>query len=244
MLTAVPESSKMKFLEIKNHFTRMSNEMCAVIESYYIWAALTFARSIPEVGEEKANKNAALMAQHNYFFMPTEQAHLKAFVIGLMKFFDNDPNALSIYALIREVRINKEALTADVFRSLEPKLAEIGAISDGYSPFDPTIQSEVKQLRKKHKDLIKNLEDIRNKQFAHTEMKPIKDTTFVPNEVAALIEGIQDILNKLTSSFNSSHTLYDHPKNDSTNHVAFLLDNLEKGVAQRKEEHRKMYDLN
>lgn len=55
------EDAKQKFLEVQSLFRRMSNEeVCVLIESYYIWRTLTFARSIPEIGKEKASKIAIL----------------------------------------------------------------------------------------------------------------------------------------------------------------------------------------
>ncbi len=97
------QEAKEKFLEIQSLFTRMSHEVvCIVVESYYIWRTLTLARSIPEIGEEKANKNAKLMNLYKEFFLSTENSHLQTFITGLMKFFDKDPRALSFNSLIKK----------------------------------------------------------------------------------------------------------------------------------------------
>ena len=96
------EDAKQKFIETQNLFKRMSHELiCVIVESYYIWRTLTFARSIPEVGKEKAEKVAKQMSLYKDFLMPTEQSHLNTFIIGLMKFFDKDTRALSFANLIK-----------------------------------------------------------------------------------------------------------------------------------------------
>src|SRR3989344_4194316 len=101
------DETNKKFLGIKEHFKRLSDEMCIVVESYYIWRTLQFARSIPEVGFEQAEKTAKLMGIYKDFFVATEHSHLKTAIIGLMKFFDKDHRALSLSALIKEIEENK-----------------------------------------------------------------------------------------------------------------------------------------
>ena len=234
------KKAKEKFLETQRLFKRMSHEICIVVESYYIWRTLTFARSILEVSQEQAERNAKLMSLHRYFFVPTEQSHLQTFVIGLIKFFDKDPRALSINRLISEIEQNKNIFTAKVLREVYPDLANIGAIKDHYVPINQSIIGHIKKLQKKHKKLISSLKDIRDKQFAHTDMKTIKGT-FVPLEIEALIEAIQEIFNKLSSTFDLSSTTWDHLRDDSIRNTQFLLENLERGEAQREEELKKKY---
>src|SRR3989344_5604642 len=175
------DNAKKKFLEVKELFNRMSHEISAVVESYHIWRTLTFSRSIPEVGKEQAEKNAALLSLYKDFFIPTEQSHLQTFVIGLMKFFDRHSQALSIAGLIRELEKNKSIFTADIVRSvINPAPGGYDPIKDDYEPITQEIKDKIEELRKPHETLIANLRDIRDKQFAHTDMETIKGT-FVPN---------------------------------------------------------------
>lgn len=233
--------SKEKFLEIQNIFKRMSFElMCPVLESYYIWRTLTFARSITEVGQERADKNARLMSLYKDFFVPSEQSHLQTFIIGLMKFFDKDSRALSIKNLIEVIKENKSILTFDVLREVNPTAVEMGFINEDYSPIKEATISYIEQVRTKHEKLILNLKDIRDKQFAHTDMVAIKGT-FVPNEIENLIKNIQEIINKLSSDFDSSVTIWDHIKEEAVRDTRFLLENLERGEVKRQEDIRKKY---
>ncbi|MDO8460336.1 MAG: hypothetical protein Q7S74_04460 [Nanoarchaeota archaeon] len=234
------EKAKEKFLEIRDLFRRMSHEVCVVVESYYIWRTLTFARSIPEVGQEQAEKNAKLMALYKDFFIPTEQSHLQVFIIGLMKFFDKHPQALSIAALIKIIQENKGIFTADVLQLVYPDLAAIDAIKDDYSPITQDVVDHVEQLWEKHKGLIDSLKDVRDKQFAHTDTKTIKGT-FVPNEVEALIEAVQEMFNKLSGCFDLSFTIWDHLKEDSVRSTQFMLENLERGEVLQMAEIKKKW---
>lgn len=236
------DEARKKYMETKELFNRMSHEICAVIESYHIWRTLTFARSIPEVGKEKAEKNAALLSLYKDFFIPTEQSHLQTFVIGLMKFFDRNSQALSIAALIKELEKNKTMFTADVVRSVYPALANTGSIKDDYIPITQDTTDEIEKIRKPHEALIANLKDVRDKQFAHTDMKAIKGT-FVPLEVEALIRAVQEMFNKLSNSFDLSGTYWDHLKEDSIKSTQFVFENLERGEAERKEEIKIKYGV-
>ncbi|MCC6323808.1 hypothetical protein IT400_03380 [Candidatus Nomurabacteria bacterium] len=235
-------NAKEKFQKVQSLFLRMSHEeMCVVVESYYIWRTLTFSRSIPEVGEDIANKNAKLMSLYKEFFLPTEQSHLQTFILGLMKFFDKDPRALSINALIKEIQDNKELFTPDILRSVYPHLQEIGAETENYLPIDQSSIDHFNQLCEKHKTLIANLKDTRDKQLAHTDMEVIK-VTFVPNEVEELIDGIQEMFNKLSKSFDRSSTMWDHLKKDSIRSTEFLFQNLERGEKVRLEEIKRKWE--
>jgi len=227
------ETTEEKFLYIKALFIRMSHEeMCVVVESYYIWRTLTFARSIPEVGKEKAENNAKLVNLYKEFFIPTEQSHLQTFILGLMKFFDKDSRALSINALIKQIEENKDVFTSEILESIHPHLKEIGAITQNYLPISQESIDYFEKLYEKHKNLINNLKDIRDKQFAHTDMQAIEGT-FVPNEIEELIEDLQEMFNKLSHSFDISSTIWNYLKEDSIRSTRLLLENLERGEIQR-----------
>lgn len=235
------EDAKNKYLAVKELFRRMSHEMCVVVESYYIWRTLAFSRSIPEVGQEKADKMAKLMSSYKDFFVPTEQSHLQTFIIGLMKFFDKDPRALSIKNLIKEIRSNEKVFTPEVMRAVHPNLHAIGAVTDDYVPIDQETIDHIEGARQTHSVLIDSLKDVRDKQFAHTDMQTIKGT-FVPNEVEALIKAVQEMFNKLSGKFDLSSTMFDHLQEDAIRNTQFMLDNLERGDVAFREEIRRKWE--
>lgn len=235
--------AKEKFIEIQNLFKRMSHEeMCVVIESYYIWRTLVFSRSITEIGKEVAEKNAKLMSLYKEFFLPTEQSHFHVFITGLLKFFDRDTQALSFNKLINKIQANKNSFTKEILESVHPHLKEMGFVKDNYSPIIQEDIDHFEGLISKHKDLIENLKDIRDKQLAHTDLKA-HNGTFVPNEVEELIQAIQEIFNKFTKTFDQSSTIWNHLKEDSVRSTNFLMENLERGEKVRLEEIRKKWEL-
>lgn len=236
------EDAKQKFIETQNLFKRMSHELiCVIVESYYIWRTLTFARSIPEVGKEKAEKMAKQMSLYKDFLVPTEQSHLNTFVIGLMKFFDKNTRALSFANLIKQIKENEDTFTPEVLKSVYPHLEQISADVEDYLPITEKDIEHFEALKEKHKDLISNLKDIRDKQFAHTDMEVI-NKTFVPNEIEGLIKDIQEMFNKLSRTFDRSSTIWDRMEKDSIRGTEFLLENLERGEIVRLEEIKKKWE--
>jgi hypothetical protein len=230
------ETAQEKFIEIKTLFQRMSFEViCVVVESYNIWRTLTFSRSVPEVGQEKADKTAKQMSLYTDFFMPTEQSHLHTFTLGLMKLFDRNPRALSFANLIRKIEVSKAVLTEEVLFSVHPQLQGLRDISDTYEPITQANIDHFAELQEKYADLISNLKDIRDKQFAHTDMK-VNNGTFVPNEIEDLIKAVQEMYNKLSNSFERSSTMWDYMGRDAKQKTEFLLENLERGEIQRLKE--------
>lgn len=232
--------SKEKFSEIRDLFNRTSHEVCIVVESYHIWRTLEFSLSIPEVGKETAEKNAQLMNLYKDFFIPTIQSHLQTFVIGLMKFFDKNPSALSIKGLMGEVQSNKSDLTIEDLKNAHPHLEEIDAVPTFYDPIKEETVAYIDAVFKKHESLVSNLKNIRDKELAHIDIKPHRGN-FVPREIEVLINDIQEIFNKLSNDFDLSATTFDFVKQESINAVRYLFENLERGEVQRKEEIRQKY---
>lgn len=235
------KEAEKKFLEIKELFNRMREEMCVIVASYYIWDTLVFAGSISEVGREQAGKNIRLTEDlYINFFIPTKQSHLQTVIIGLMKFFDKDHQAaLSIENLIKKIIKNKDIFTLEIFKNLHPKLDEIGAIKNEYSPIDKNTIDYIKQLQKKYESIKNDLQTCRDKQLAHTDIKIPKKLIFVPNELEAFIGSVQEMFNKLSSNFDLSSTIWDSIKDSSIRDTNFLLENLNRGEIQRREEIQK-----
>jgi hypothetical protein len=236
-MTKTPEEI---FSEIQVLFRRLSHEVCSVIESYYIWRTLTFSRSIPEMGQEEADKNAELMTICKEFFMPTERAHLHFFVIGLMKFFDRKPPALSFVTLMDEIKKHADIFTPEVFRNVHPKLHQLGAIEEDYLPIRQEVIDDFQQLEINYEKQVGVLKTARDKQFAHTDFLTV-DLTFIPLEVEALIEAITEMFNKLSNCFELSSTTFDHLKEDAIRSTQLLLENFKRGEKVRMEEIHKSY---
>lgn len=232
--------SKEKFVETRNLFKRMSDEIIIVVGSYYIWRTLFSALSIPEVGKDVAEKNARLMNLYKDFFVSTERAHLQNFVLGVMKFFDKNPLALSFKGLIGQIQFNKENLTIQDLKEAHPHLEQIGAVPVNYSPVKEETTDIVDGIIKKHEGLLLKLKDIRDKELAHTDIEPHKGD-FIPNEVEILIHDIQETFNKISNDFDLSVTTFNFIKQDAINSTRFLFDNLERGEAKRQKEIEEKY---
>ena len=227
--------AKEKFQEIQKLFKRLSDNMGRVVESYYIWETLVFSKSISEVGKEKAEKNVAIMTPYKDFFFTTEYNHMDGFIIGISKFFDRDSRALSIQQLIQKIKESEDIITADILAEFYPSCCFSEDFKSGYKPIHDDDLKYIEEIRKKHESVIDTLRTIRNKHSVHMDMEVIK-VSFIPKEVAELVEAIQEMFNKLSGRFASSATNWNQLKDEAINQTKFLLENLEKGETQRMKE--------
>ena len=226
-----------KFKEIKSLFELLSDEMCLVVESYYIWRALTFAVSIPEVGEEKANRNVLILSRYNDFFTATKYSHFQTFVIGSYKFFDTTSDSLNLNRLIKEINKYQYAFKPEVVRTALPELGKRGFVPDDYKPIDDATLEKIKYLKSKHEEIRSILEDLRH-NVAHIALRSKTETqkNFIPAEVEEFISAIQEMFNTLSGKFDLSSTHWGHLQDAATHTTNYLLDDLERGEQKRMEE--------
>jgi hypothetical protein len=234
-------SPKDLFIEIRDEYFRpLSSVMFGTVNAYYLWQALKFAISIPEVGEEKANRNVKIMSEYKYFFSTAEYASLDTAIIGLMKFFDKNPRALSLASLHKKMYECKDIITADTLLEVYPDRFHDDDIRGKYSIYKQEDVDHLDEFRNKNELVIKTLKDIRDTRLAHRDIKP-SSSTFIPIEVEALIKEVQDAFNKLSATFESSTTLWDHLEERVNDDVQYVLDNLERGEVQRLDEIEKRW---
>lgn len=224
-----------KFEEIRRLFKLLSDEMCYTVESYYIWRTLTFAISVPEVGQEQAEKNLKILNRYNDFFTATKHSHFKTFVLGLMKFFDPDDRAVSLDKLIEEIDGNKDKFTLDVVKSVFPELAKRNLIPDDYVAIDQETVDKVNATKAIYASIIGTLKNVRDQQIAHTDIQKI-ETSVTAIDIEKLIVAIQEMFNAISAKFDLSSTHWGHLKDEATGSTKYLLEDLEKGDLKRREE--------
>jgi len=222
-----------KYKEIEGMFKRLSDQMCRVVQAFYLWRALVFARSIPEVGKEQAEKNAEIMSFHKNFFVQTEDSHLATFIIGISKFYDQNERALTLDTIIKKMRGYQNDITAETLINVYPDRFDKEELILDYNPFDESDLVEIDALRQENEQVLENLRTIRNKQMAHMDIEVIK-VTFVPNEVEKLIKDTQQIFNKLQGRFSRASTMWDQIKEGSERDTNLLLKNLNRSEIQKK----------
>lgn len=225
--------AKELFLEIRDHYFRpLSSEMFSTVEAYYLWRTAKFAISIPEIGEEKANRNVKIMNEYRYFFSTLEKTTLSTAIIGLMKFFDQNPRALSLARLHQKMYESKDIITPDTLSEVYPDRFHEEESRSSYSLYRQEDVNHLNELRVKNERVIQQLKDIRDTRLAHTDIEPASDT-FIPNEIEALMKEVQETFNKLSATFDNSSTLWDHLEKEIQSDVENLLDNLERGEGAR-----------
>ena len=231
----VSNPNKEKFEEILSFSKRLSDEMCNTVQSFYIWKTLYFSRSIPTVGKEEAEMNVKTISLYRNFFLSTEKSHLNSFIIGISKFFDQNPKALSIQFLINEIKTNKEIFTVETLLKIYPDRFDKKELAENYSPIKEEDKIEIEKLRRQHVPVIEKLKLIRDKQSAHTDIKTV-NVSFIPNEVESLIGAIQKMLNIISYRFDRSSTNWDSMKEGAIRDTDFILKNLYRREYQRLKE--------
>ncbi|MFZ2886776.1 MAG: hypothetical protein WA021_03080 [Minisyncoccia bacterium] len=228
-----------KFIEIRGLLKRLSDEMCLVVESYYIWSTLTFAVSVPEVGQEKAERNVRILSRYNDFFTATKHSHFQTFVLGVNKFFDKSSGSLSLDRLIREISKYQYAFKPEVVRVALPELGQRGFVPDDYKPIDQATTQTIQKLKNEHKEILSILEGIRHEQVAHAAVQTVK-RDIVPVRIEEFISAIQEMFNTLSGKFDLSSTHWGHLQDAAIYTTAYLLDDLELGEKKRMEERGKI----
>lgn len=231
-----------KFNEVQGLFKRLSDEMCSVVEAFYLWRALIFSRSTKMVDEEQANRNAKLLTMYKYFFSQAEASLLSTFIIGISKFYDSDPRSLTLQTLIEKLRNYQNDINADILLGLFPNRFNEEEIRKEYKPFDESDVKEIEELRKKNEKVIGDLKTIRNKQRAHTNLEAFSGT-LIPNEVEELIKATQKMFNKLQERFGRATTMWDHFQEYAERDVRYLLENIARGEEKRQEDFKKKYGI-
>jgi len=230
-----------KYKEIERLFKRLSDEMCRVVQSFYIWESLVFSRSIIEAGEEQAKKNVEIMSFHKDFFNQTEDSHLTTFIIGISKFYDRNPKSLTLNTIIEKMREYQKDITAETLMNVYPNRFNKEELRFNYKSFDERDINGIDVLWQDNKRIADNLRAIRNKRIAHNNIELI-EITFVPKEVEKFIGDTQEIFNKLQGRFSEASTTWNHMKEDAERDTSTLLENLIRGEKQRKDEIKRQYN--
>lgn len=231
-----------QYKEVEGMFKRLSDQMCHVVQAFYLWRVLVFSRSIPEVGKEQAEKNVEIIRSYQNFFAQTENSHLETFIIGITKFYDRDLRSLTLDAIINKMCEYQNDITAETLINIYPDRFDKDELRADYRPFDEADLVDIGNLRQENKQVLENLIVIRNKQAAHTNIEII-NVTFIPTEVEKFIEDTQKIFNKLQERFSRASTVWDHMKEGVERDTRLLYENLHRGEVQRKEEIRQKWGV-
>ncbi len=221
-----------KFIEIKEYFNRLNSEMSNVVQSFYIWEYLYFSRSITRLGEEKAKNNTETMNLYKNFFIQIENSHVSYFITGIVKFFDEDSEALTLHSLMKKIREDKDSLNAKIITEVYPERFDENEIHENYLPIKLEDQRKIKQFKKEYAPLIKELRNIRHKELAHNDIELV-DVKFIPEKIESFIETIQKILNLISNNFDRSVTDWSGIKNGAIKDVELLFENLKRGEEKR-----------
>ena len=124
-------------------------------------------------------ENVDVINSYKGFFLPTRNAHLDRFFIKLSNTVDADPRSPSFYRVLKMLATKADlAPTIDV-RSLRNRL-------------------------KKLKDLLRRINQYRNKRAAHWDTDAIELDSVHVGESRSLLEELESIYNEINSAHNGN----------------------------------------
>ncbi len=153
--------------------------------------------------EDKAKENVDIMNKFIRFFWLTFESHRKIFALELSKFFDKDNSSLSLYTLIKFIRINIKSFNKENFISYSKK-REIYNLAETYKPITNNILDNIETEIELDKELIKKLRKYRSKNIAHNDIKP--------QNIELLIWQIDELFKKTQKRLNIISNKINHEK--------------------------------
>lgn len=125
-------------------FDRLVHRMNRSYGCFMIWKFLRRSISIPEVGQEEANRRLAIMNHYDGIFSGILYATESTFITDLHKFFDKTKGSLKLETLIEKLPLSKKK---DIHLLLDPLDLEIKRIKDlrhNFTGHEPKIPREEK----------------------------------------------------------------------------------------------------
>ena len=137
--------------------------------------------------------------QYFGFFQPTREAHLDRFFIKVSNVVSNDPKSPSFYRIFKMLD-NSPTLASEVnVRSLRNRL-------------------------KQHKEVLKRIEEYRNKRVAHwdtQEQAQRKPVLF--GDSKRMLEELQDIFNEISSAHSGEEWSFKYSQHSNTSRLLNVL---------------------
>jgi hypothetical protein len=127
-----------------DNFDRLIHRMNRAYGCFMIWKFLRKSISIPEVGQEEANRRLAIMNHYDGIFSGILYATENTFITDLHKFFDRTKGSLTLHSLIKKLSVSKNKEVCLLLASLELEIKRIKNLRHNFTSHEPVIPKEEK----------------------------------------------------------------------------------------------------
>lgn len=201
-------------------FSLAKNRMYSALNAYHIWKYVEQAININnEGGAAKAQENLDwVINKYQYFFRQTGINSYKTFIADLAIFFDSE-------------KYEESFSLKKVIAAVKDTGVDMGE-----------LEKEIEEIKKPHGKLITLIMKLRNQDVAHQALDP-KQHIIKYEEVEALFEAVQQIMNKLSIHYNDLVVSWRHVEGDMRNDMDLVFKNLKRGEKERLRDIEKKYNL-
>jgi len=224
-------NEKNKFIEFKtlmDYSKEMHHRYFRAISAFYAYEGFLEIIAINIVGQSEAEENAKTISRYNNFFGIAQEALRIYFFLELAKMFDSSKQSLHIDKILNFTESNLKSLTVDAFKEYnqnQPR-AFLETLAQEYKGMDYNELITIKDMLNKHKDTLEKLDTYRNKWLAHDDIKKPEMSPISGEEIKALFDVLEKILNAITGRLNSESWAYSQVEGDVKSHSKLVIDHL------------------
>ncbi|MBI5415057.1 hypothetical protein HZA38_06125 [Candidatus Peregrinibacteria bacterium] len=240
---------KNEFSKLWEFLKRSHERLFIAYKHFQIWEAMQEIRDPFQIGKKQAEKNVKTMNNFINFFGPTMDAHRKIFAIELVKFFDPNPDSLSIVKIINFAKANLKKLTLETFKESNSQRLNIDELSKNYDGIKETDLNKCRELlftnglnldekRFTKGSLIGKLKKFRNQDLAHDQIKK-KKVSLSAEEIEKLFKLAENILNLLSQKLNRNSWWHFSSEDSTKSQTKLIFEYLQRFEPYRLKEIKK-----
>lgn len=232
---ALQQISGTPFENLAKHLKNLNGHLSEAYSSFSIYDSLMEEKAPNLLGQEKAEENAKTMDKYNHFFGPVEWAVFVHAMLTLAKFFDKDTRALSIFTIIKFIKIYGDKLTSEDFKEYYKDRPGVEGLAKGYKGITADHLREINTLIQKNKKLISKVKTLRDQYFAHNDISK-KEVKLTPGEILDLFKIVEKIMEKVCYAALHETWRFDHLRETCKEDTSTVIDHLQRFEPYRLKE--------
>ena len=182
------------------------------------------------VGPKEAEDNVEIIKRYSNFLLPAKEALRVYFFLELAKLFDSSDDSLHISKVVNVASSNLKHLTVEAFAEYEKDQSRefLDQLVAEYKGMSPEDIKEIRESLVLHEGSIKKLKDYRDKWLAHHDLHRTIPPTITGEDLHALFELLDRILNSISSKLTSTRTMWDHARDGARHETKLVLEHLKR----------------
>lgn len=208
---------------------RLRSRYLALLQSFNLFEKMKEQRSPLHVGQEEAEKNAQIHSKYKGVFQTVEYAVNYHFLVELAKFFDINPQSLTLVGVLRYTKNNLSYLTKENLRAFVARDGRktLEFFFDKYEPLRICDIEDLESKLVKKKDLILRLKNYRDKFLAHDDIKK-EVVTLNQEEIVELMGIVEETIGLMYLKLDLASNVYGNYIEVPRLHLDNLVSDLQK----------------